>query len=386
MIDLVAHPVATTNDLGNPRAGPQICGESERLRPFQQITLQLFSGLGIQLIGAARCRPGEDSVASVCIKARTPSAHRSSINEKREKGSGLALYIGCFRCISIGMSRPLRIECPGAFYHLTARGDRREGIYEGDEDRKAFFDILRDVIDRFEWRCHAYCQMTNHYHLFVETVHGNLSKGMRQLNGVYTQWSNRHHQRSGHLFQGRFKGILVDSDPYLQTLGRYIVLNPARAGIVDDPADWPWSSYRATAGLQRPPGWLTTETILGAFGKKKGEARKAYRRFVREGIGKESIWAGLNRRVFLGDDRFVERMQGRLGDERDDVQIPKEQRRRPPPSLEQIHRQADSRDAAIVAAHATGEYSYSQIGAFFGLHFATVGRIVRKQKAQQSKS
>jgi REP element-mobilizing transposase RayT len=283
------------------------------------------------------------------------------------------------------MSRPLRIEFAGAFYHITARGDRSEAIYAGDADREAFLEILRDVIDRFEWRCHAYCQMTNHYHLFVETVHGNLSKGMRQLNGVYTQWSNRHHQRSGHLFQGRFKGILVDSDAYLQTLSRYIALNPVRAGMVDDPADWPWSSYRATAGLQRPPGWLTTEAILGTFGRKKGEARTAYRRFVREGIGEASIWAGLNRQVFLGDDLFVERMQRRLGHERDDVQIPKAQRRRPPPSLEEIYRQADSRDAAIIAAHATGEYSYSQIGAFFGLHFATVGRIVRKGQSRQTK-
>ena len=283
------------------------------------------------------------------------------------------------------MVRPLRIEFPGAFYHVTARGDRREAIYEGDADREAFLEILRDVIDRFEWRCHAWCQMTNHYHLFVETVHGNLSKGMRQLNGVYTQWSNRHHQRSGHLFQGCFKGILVDSDAYLQTLSRYIVLNPVRAGMVDDPADWPWSSYRATAGLQRPLGWLTTGAILGTFGRKNGEARKAYRRFVREGIGEASIWAGLNRQVFLGDDRFVERMQRRLGVVRDDVQIPKAQRRRPPPSLEQVHQQADSRDAAIVAAHATGEYSYSQIGAFFGLHFATVGRIVRKGQSRQPK-
>ena len=283
------------------------------------------------------------------------------------------------------MARPLRIEFSGAFYHVTARGDRGEAIYESDADREAFLEILRAVIERFEWRCHAYCQMTNHYHLFVETVHGNLSKGMRQLNGVYTQWSNRRHRRSGHLFQGRFKGIVVDSDAYLQTLSRYIVLNPVRAGLVEDPAEWPWSSYRATAGLQRPPPWLTTGAILGPFGRKKGEAREAYRRFVHEGIGGESIWLGLNRQVFLGEDRFVERMQRKLGEEREDVQIPKAQRRRPPPSLGEISAQAGSRDAAILAAHATGEYSYAQIGAFFGLHFATVGRIVRKANARPAK-
>lgn len=285
-----------------------------------------------------------------------------------------------------GMARPLRIEFPGAFYHVTARGDRREAIYENDEDRASFLEILQDVIERFKWRCHAYCLMTNHYHLFIETVDGNLSKGMRQLNGVYTQWSNRHHQRSGHLFQGRFKGILVDSDSYLQTLCRYIVLNPVRAGMVNDPADWMWSSYRETAGLERVSTWLTTEVILGTFGRSKGRARNAYKRFVCEGIGGESIWGELNRQVFLGDERFIERMQKLLNDKRHDAQIPKVQRRRPPPSLEQIKRRAKNRDAAIIAAHATGEYSYTQIGEFFGLHFASVGRIVRNGKKRVSES
>ena len=283
------------------------------------------------------------------------------------------------------MARPLRIEFPGAFYHVTARGDRREAIYENDEDRESFLVILRDVIERFEWQCHAYCLMTNHYHLFIETVHGNLSKGMRQLNGVYTQWSNRHHLRNGHLFQGRFKGILVDSDSYLQTLCRYIVLNPVRAGMVEDPADWPWSSYRATAGLERASAWLTTEAILGTFGRNKGRARKTYKRFVYDGIGGESIWNGLSRQVFLGDNQFIERMQKLLDDKQNDAQIPKVQRRKPPPSLEQIYQRAESRDAAIIAAHATGDYSYTQIGSFFELHFATVGRIVRKGKTRESK-
>jgi REP element-mobilizing transposase RayT len=275
------------------------------------------------------------------------------------------------------MSRPLRIEFAGAYYHVTARGDRREAVYEDDEDRLRFLEIVRDAVEGFDWRCHAYCLMTNHYHLFVETAQGNLSKGMRQINGVYTQWSNRRHRRSGHLFQGRFKGILVDSDVYLQTLSRYVVLNPVRAGLVDDPAQWRWSSYRATAGLEQAPRWLTTDAVLASFGRRKGEARAAYRRFVQEGIGGEGIWSGLNRQVFLGDDRFVERMQRRLGDEREDVQIPRDQPRGPPPSLGELYQQAGSRDAAIVAAYATGEYSYSTIADFFGLHFTTIGRIVR---------
>jgi len=278
------------------------------------------------------------------------------------------------------MARPLRIEFSGAHYHVTARGDRGDAIYEDDEDRQGFLDVLGDVVDGFQWRCHAYCMMDNHYHLFVETPRPNLSKGMRQLNGVYTQWSNRRQRRGGHLFQGRYKAILVDSNAYLQSLSRHVVLNPVRVGMVPDPGDWPWSSYLATAGLERAPRWLTTDAVLATFARRKGTARTAYQRFVQEGIGAESIWAGLSRQVFLGDHRFVERMQRKLGAQRDDVQIPKVQRRKPPPSLEQLYRKAGSRDVAIAAAHATGEYSYSQIGAFFGLHFATVGRIVRKAK------
>ena len=280
------------------------------------------------------------------------------------------------------MSRPLRIEFPGAFYHVTSRGDRRELIYESDQEFEAFLDILQDVVEGSEWRCHAYCLMENHYHLFIETLQANLSKGMRQLNGVFTQWSNRYHGRSGHLFQGRYKAVMVDSDSYFQELCRYIVLNPVRAGMVDSAGDWPWSSYQATAGLAAPTPWLTTDVILAAFGRRKGRARAAYRKFVDAGIGGESIWRELNKQVFLGDDHFVEHMQARIGSQSDDVQIPIIQKRKPVPTLERLAAQAADRNEAIVTAHATGAYSYTEIGAFFGLHFASVGKIVRRAKRE----
>ena len=151
------------------------------------------------------------------------------------------------------MARPLRIEFPGALYHVTARGDRQEPIYEDDDDRKVFLDLLGKVIVEWNWVCQAYCMMGNHYHLLVETPDGNLAKGMRQLNGVYTQLSNRRHQRVGHLFQGRYKAILVDRDEYLLELGRYVVLNPVRARLVKRVEDWPWSSYRSMVGQARNP-------------------------------------------------------------------------------------------------------------------------------------
>lgn len=154
------------------------------------------------------------------------------------------------------MSRPIRIEFPEALYHVTARGDRREDIFEADQDRHVFLLTLAEVVTRFNWLCYAWCLMDNHYHLLIQTPDGNLSKGMRQLNGVYTQAGNRRHRRVGHLFQGRFKAILVDSDAYLLELSRYVVLNPVRAGMVKNIADWPWNSYRASVGWNLPDlGW-----------------------------------------------------------------------------------------------------------------------------------
>ena len=159
------------------------------------------------------------------------------------------------------MARPLRIEFPGAFYHITSRGDRRAAIFEDDEDRETFSGVLAEVVERYNWICHAFCLMTNHYHLVIETVEGNLSQGMRQLNGVYTQASNRRHNRSGHLFQGGFKGIPVDEDAYLLEPSRYVVLNPVRAGMVDSPDRWPWSSYRAMTGRSPAPRWLAVDRL-----------------------------------------------------------------------------------------------------------------------------
>jgi len=276
------------------------------------------------------------------------------------------------------MSRPIRIEFADALYHVTARGDRREDIFEDDQDRLMFLSTLEQVITQFNWICHAWCLMDNHYHLLIQTPDGNLSKGMRQLNGVYTQASNRRHQRVGHLFQGRFKAILVDSDAYLLELSRYVVLNPVRAGMVKEPADWAWSSYRSSVGLEPPAPWLAVDGLLAQFAKRRSLAQQRYAQFVTEGIKAASPWINLKGQVFLGDDQFVLRMQAQLRSGKDDVQIPLAQRRPPPPSLTEIESRAADRNAAIVAAYATGGYSYLQLADYFGLHFTTVGNIVRQ--------
>lgn len=276
------------------------------------------------------------------------------------------------------MARPVRLEFDGALYHVTARGDRREAIYEDDSDRERFLDVLGQVVGRFNWCCHAYCLMGNHYHLVIATPQGNLSKGMRQLNGVFTQWSNRRHHRTGHLFQGRYKAILVDAESYLLELTRYVVLNPVRAHMVDSPAKWPWSSYEAVTGEVDAPAWLETDGLLAQFGARRTRAVAAYEKFVYEGMEGERIWRHLNRQVFLGDDAFVAGAHKRAGQRPDDINIPRAQRRALAQPLDVIAKAHPDRNNAIRAAWATGEYSYTQIAAHFGVHFTTVGRIVRR--------
>jgi REP element-mobilizing transposase RayT len=159
------------------------------------------------------------------------------------------------------MARPLRIEFEDAYYHVTSRGDRREPIFLDDADRQAFLGLIDQTCERFDAAVLAYCLMGNHYHLVLATRQANLSMLMRHLNGVYTQRFNRRHAKVGHVFQGRFKAILVDADAYLMTLCRYVDLNPVRARMVEAPGDWPWSSYRAHTNAAEPPPWLDAHAL-----------------------------------------------------------------------------------------------------------------------------
>jgi putative transposase len=205
---------------------------------------------------------------------------------------------------------------------------------------------------------------------------------MRQLNGVFTQTSNRCHHRGGHLFQGRYKAILVDADAYLLELIRYVVLNPVRAVMVDHPGMWTWSSYNAMIGVVPAPTWLAIDKLLSQFASKRREAMQRYKEFVEQGLGKEPIWRHLNRQVFLGDDDFVQRMQQKAKVFSEDFNIPKAQRRPPALPMEKIAKAHATRNEAIITMHKTGAYSYSQIAAYFNLHFTTVGNIVRRAKVK----
>ncbi len=182
------------------------------------------------------------------------------------------------------MPRQARLEIPGAIYHVTARGDRREAIYLDCADRENWLKVLGDVCSRHGWRIYAYCQMGNHYHLLVETPEPTLSAGMRQLNSVYSWYFNQRHQGGGHVFQGRFHSEIVHRQTHLLETLRYVVLNPVRARMVATPGGWRWSSYAMTCDAARAPVWLETDWVLEQFGERREDAVMAFRRFVAEGV------------------------------------------------------------------------------------------------------
>ena len=177
------------------------------------------------------------------------------------------------------MSRPLRLQFPGALYHVTSRGDRQGAIFLDHTDRQVWLSILEDVCDRHNFVVHGYCQMTNHYHIVVETVEANLTRGMQQLNGLYSQYFNRRHDIVGHVFQGRYKAILVQREAYLLELTRYVELNPVRAKLVASPEQWLWSSYSCHIGSEPAPSWLNITSTLMIFGTETVAAIAAYRKF-----------------------------------------------------------------------------------------------------------
>ena len=235
------------------------------------------------------------------------------------------------------MARPLRIEFPGATYHVTARGDRREPIFADDNDRAAMLDVLAQGLERFDAAALAYCLMGNHYHFVLQTRQPNLSRLMRHVNGVYTQRFNRRHQKVGHLFQGRFKAILVDSDTYLLAVCRYVELNPVRAALVATPVAWSWSSCRTHVGLAPAPAWLDTQgmhaQLLGRACKDPSDTARAAQRYAAL-LGSEPVlqlWPqALRQQIYLGDDAFVSRMQALASPQAAaDAEVPRTQRRPP---------------------------------------------------------
>ncbi len=276
------------------------------------------------------------------------------------------------------MARPLRIEYPGALYHITSRGDGRKNIYLSSIDKTNFLQILGDTCRKYGWYCHSYCLMSNHYHLLIETPLGNLSQGMRHLNGVYTQRFNRFHSRVGHVFQGRFKAILVEKENYLLELARYIVLNPVRAKMVSHVGDWKWSSYLATIGESQLPSWLTTDWLLSCFNTDRNSSLQYYKKFIQGGINASSPWNSLTNQIYLGSKEFVKEVMQRIDSANDLNEIPKIQYSEPRThkTLEEYKIECGTRDEVIILAYSSGGYTMKEIGDYFNLHYSRISKIV----------
>jgi REP element-mobilizing transposase RayT len=208
------------------------------------------------------------------------------------------------------MARPLRIEFPGAVYHVTSRGNEKRRIFKNDTDRKAFLAFLAETATRFGWSITAYVLMTNHFHLVLQTPEPNLSRGMHWLNGSYAGWFNHAHKRWGHLFGGRFKAFLVEKEAYFTEVLRYVVLNPVRAGLAASPEKYRWSSYRATAGLDTAPKWLDANAALTPFAPDVQLAHRYYREFVEAKVGSEEcLWDNVINGIYLGTDSWAKAMR-----------------------------------------------------------------------------
>lgn len=282
------------------------------------------------------------------------------------------------------MARPLRIEFPGAVYHITSRGNERKKIFWDDQDRELYLARLDQIHERFHWHVHAYVLMSNHCHLLVETPMANLSRGMRQLNGVYTQEFNRRHGRVGHLFQGRFKAILVEEDNYLLEVSRYIILNPVRAGMVERPEEYRWSSYPSIIGMGKTPAFLARELLLAQFGRNKKQAINQFINFVMNGIEAEFPTDALHAGVILGTPHFLEKIQGKIKEKSDQVEIPRMQRHSSRESLEEIFKISPKdkaeRNKRIYRAYVRNGYTMKEIADCLGVHDITSSRAVNRME------
>jgi REP element-mobilizing transposase RayT len=275
------------------------------------------------------------------------------------------------------MSRPLRIEFPGALYHVTARGNEKKAIVRDDGDREEWLSTLAHACGRFGWSCLAWCLLDNHFHLVLETPTANLARGMRQLNGRYAQQFNRRHRRVGHLYQGRYKALLIERGPHLLEACRYVVLNPARLRIPRPYNTWPWSSYRATAGLAPRPSWLALDRLLEQFAGTRAVAHRRYSRFIREGI-EERADLGPEAEIYLADRPHIRRHRAKAGAS---SEIPRVQRMPIAAPLAELLR-ADM-NQTLVRAYKNGGYTLREIADALGVHYSTISRRLAADELTQ---
>ena len=264
------------------------------------------------------------------------------------------------------MARPLRIEYPGAVYYITSHGNGRQNIFLDSKDALSWIEVFEAVCVRFKWICHAYCLMGDHYHIVIETPASNLSKGMRQLNGVYTQDFNRRYDLGGHVFRGRFKSIIIQKDKYLTDLIKFVLSRPLKSGFATSPEQFKWSSCKYIAGKEECPEWLDVKS----YGSSIEDIVEYY-------DNRTDITDSIRNQIYIGDDLFISEVQQNIDSKRDLSEIPKVQRSNHK-SLEQYESENSSRDEAIGKAYMSGDFSMKKIADHFSLHYSTVSRIVKE--------
>jgi putative transposase len=290
------------------------------------------------------------------------------------------------------MPRPLRIEFPGAFYHVYSRGNQKQSIFFSDADRYYFIKILRESCERFDLRVHLYCLMPNHYHLFLETPEANLSEIMHFVNTAFTVYLNKKHERCGHLFQGRFKAILVQTDVYAKRLTTYLHGNPVRKKITARPEHFPWSSCQDYYGIRKPPSWLNTSVIMELFQNSREALIKEHEQdiLLSDVSPIEICLKEASRIGVLGDDDFVDRIRR--------VYL-KKQMENPDPELREVRRLIVKPELSEIAsrineelgprnrlakrcivyfAHRYAAYKLREIGAYLGIGPGAVSASYRK--------
>jgi putative transposase len=283
------------------------------------------------------------------------------------------------------MARPLRIQYPGAMYHIISRGIGRMTIFHNEKDWKKFIQFMERVIEKYNWICHAYCLMGTHYHILLETPDANMVVGMKYLNQLYSQFYNWKYQRVGPVLQGRYKAWLVEKEEKFLDNSRYIVNNPVKAKMVQHPSEWPWSSFRATRGLEKVPGYLETDFLLRHFSSSRKKAQKMYEDFVLDGIGMESPLMEAKNQIFLGSDSFIaEAMQhadctGIL------IDIPRTQKLAARPTLVDIFENGNRtskklRNLRIKEAFEKHQYTLREIGQHLQLHPDYLSRLMHEMR------
>jgi putative transposase len=297
------------------------------------------------------------------------------------------------------MGRQWRIEFEGALYHIVSRGNESRDIFYNDEDRRLFLDTLAEMSERFDLNIIAYVLMGNHYDLLLRTNLANLSKAMQWFGLTYTRRFNNRHLRSGHLFQGRYKSIIVQSEAYLVRLSCYIHRNPLRAGIVERLADYKWSSYPYYAYKRNPPDWLETDIVLSQF-ENTGNRHRAYREKAQEYADEESrIWEDLRHGIILGSKYFASKIRSLYLPDKPDTELPQQKTMAKEFDAEKLLARAakyldcnvtrfkeaprisspekEDRDLLMYLLWKTGKLPNEKIGNLFGVTYSSVSHSIR---------